>query len=81
MLIGAHGYIGYKIFLYLLKKNYSVIGIDNFIRDKDVESIDSRIIRESYQNLNFKYLDQFTDCVWLAGHSSVKMSMEDENAR
>ncbi len=79
LLIGAHGYIGYKLFLSLLKKNYSVVGIDNFIRDKDVESIDSRIIRESYQNLNFKYLDQFTDCVWLAGHSSVKMSMEDEN--
>ena len=79
LLIGANGYIGYKLFLSLLENNFEVIGVDNFIRSDGKNKSDKRIFEKSYQELDSIFLSQFTDCIWMAGHSSVKMSIDDEN--
>ena len=79
LLIGANGYIGSKLFECLKKHKLHVIGIDNLFRNSENSIISDDIKFISYQNLRSQDLDDFTDCVWVAGHSSVQISMQDEH--
>lgn len=79
LIVGANGYIGSAIFDVLKKNNEDVNGIDNFFRSDNIVNVNKHIKNISYQNLTSKYLDNFTDCVWLAGHSSVGISIQDEH--
>lgn len=78
LVIGANGYIGSKIINKLKKTTINWVGIDSLLRsDNNAQAI--KIYSEnSYQNLKNSYLDEFTDCIWVAGHSSVSMSINDE---
>ena len=78
LIVGANGYIGSKLFEVLKKKEINVVGIDNLFRNDDNTMISDEIKYISYQNLNPIDLDDFTDCVWVAGHSSVNASVQDE---
>ena len=79
LIIGSNGYIGYEMFNLLKKEGFDVDGIDNYLRSDVDDNKNFDIEKMSYQNLVPDFLDQYTDCIWLAGHSSVKMSIEDEN--
>ena len=78
LIVGANGYIGSAIYDTLKKNKQNVYGIDNFFRSDDISNYNKEIKNISYQNLSPEYLDDFTDCVWLAGHSSVGSSIRDE---
>lgn len=78
LIVGANGYIGSKLFEVLKKKGIDVVGIDNLFRNDDNTMISDEIKYISYQNLKPIDLDGFTDCVWVAGHSSVNASVQDE---
>lgn len=79
LLVGGNGYIGSRVYGELIEKKVDVIVIDNFLRSDLIENKETIIINKSYQNLKPDFLDQFTDCIWLAGHSSVHASINDEH--
>jgi UDP-glucose 4-epimerase len=79
LLIGANGYIGCRVLKELRRTGADVTGIDNYLRADRQQELDPDIVQVSYQNLKPNFLDTFTDCVWLAGHSSVGMSVADEH--
>ena len=79
LLVGANGYIGSRVLEDLIKKDIDVIAIDNYLRSDLSQAEQSLVINKSYQNLKPDFLDQFTDCIWLAGHSSVHASINDEH--
>ena len=76
LLIGANGYVGSAIHQHLLNINIDVVGVDNFLRPKD--SLNAKLVETSYQNLDIQFLNEFTDCLWFAGHSSVSQSISDQ---
>ena len=78
LIVGANGYIGSLLHKTLKLHQYKIFGVDSFLRNYNSQTIDDDIEKISYQNLSPKFLDQFTDCIWLAGHSSVQMSSQDE---
>lgn len=70
LVVGANGYIGSKLMTKLSLNGFNVVGIDSLLRDDDQADGDRfKII--SYQNLFPEFLDEFDNCIWLAGHSSV----------
>ena len=75
LLIGGNGYVGSAVHQYLLNLNFDVVGVDNYLRPKDKNNID--LIETSYQNLDIHFLNQFSECLWFAGHSSVNQSISD----
>lgn len=76
LLVGANGYIGSAFFAKLLESGIAVTGIDNLLRPIE-STVPTYITKLAYQNADRYFLDQFTDCVWLAGHSSVTASIND----
>ncbi len=76
LLIGSNGYVGSKVFKMLRQKNIKSTGVDNLIRPSDNTNDD--VIIDSYNNLDLNFINEFTDCIFLGGHSSVKMSIDDE---
>jgi nucleoside-diphosphate-sugar epimerase len=78
LIVGANGYVGSLLYKTLKLHQCKIFGIDSFVSGFNTQFIDDDIKRISYQNISPKFLDQFTDCIWLAGHSSVKMSSEDK---
>lgn len=79
LLIGANGYVGSNVYKTLIGLGASVTPVDNYSRNDLDKQTDSDVLITSYQNLKPEFLDRFTDCLWLAGHSSVQMSFEDEH--
>lgn len=91
LVIGANGYIGSSVSSEL-SLSYKVVAVDNYLRpSNDVEgdwikqsnkdkNQNLELVETSFQNLDLTFLDQFTDCIWLAGHSSVSQAMSDEYA-
>lgn len=76
LLVGANGYIGSALFAKLQEKGIAVTGIDNLLRPHETLH-STHFTNLSYQNADRYFLDEFTDCVWLAGHSSVTASIND----
>tara|TARA_B100001057_G_C22747276_1_gene910251 strand:- start:66 stop:914 length:849 start_codon:yes stop_codon:yes gene_type:complete len=76
LLIGSNGYVGSKVYEMLKQKDIKFTAIDNLIRPS--ENIVDGMIIESYKNLNLKFINEFTDCIFLGGHSSVQMSIDDQ---
>lgn len=76
LLIGSNGYVGYKVAEMLQQQNIKYTGIDNLIRPSD--NISNKTVLDSYSNLDLDYINSFSDCIFLGGHSSVKMSIDDE---
>ena len=76
LLIGANGYVGSAIHQHLLNIGLDVVGVDNFLRPTD--TVNANIFETSYQNLDIHFLNEFTDCLWFAGHSSVSQSISDQ---
>lgn len=76
LLIGVNGYVGYELYNYLINKKIEVVGVDNFLRKDINKKIDNTLVSD-YINLDQGFLDQFTDCIWLSGYSSVKQASEN----
>jgi len=76
LIIGSQGYIGSTLVKYLEEKEYDLTLVDSLHRKSN---LDNYFIQERYQNLEKSFLDSFSDCIWLAGHSSVAMSQKDSS--
>ena len=74
LIIGSQGYIGSNLANYLKNKKIDVTLVDSQLRKSN---LNNSFIQSDYQSLNPDFLNEFTDCIWLAGHSSVKMSVQD----
>lgn len=74
LLVGANGYIGSR-FYDLLNHKYEILGIDSGLRRSPVHANNFSVV--DYRELDTEFLSHFTDCVWLAGHSSVPQSLSD----
>jgi nucleoside-diphosphate-sugar epimerase len=74
LLVGSNGYIGSRLYDFL-KEKYQFSIIDSNIKKADKKF--NPFIALDYRNLDEKFLSQFEVCVWLAGHSSVSMSIQD----
>lgn len=70
LILGGCGYIGTKLYQYLLKKKYSVNSIDLewFGNPGKVKNT-----KKDIANLEKKDIEKYSDIILLAGHSSVKM--------
>lgn len=76
LIIGSQGYVGSNLVKFLSDHSYNLTLVDNLLRESN---IGNPFIEASYQDLDEKFLNDFEDCVWLAGHSSVGMANEDPN--
>ncbi len=76
ILIGANGYIGSKVADMLDNSDITFLPLDNLIRETEKIHKDLEVI--SYQDLTSDFLNEYSDCIFLGGHSSVKMSIDDE---
>jgi nucleoside-diphosphate-sugar epimerase len=74
LLVGSNGYIGSRLYD-LLKEKYKFCIIDSQIKNADKKY--NPFIALDYRDLDEKFLSQFEICVWLAGHSSVTMAIQD----
>jgi UDP-glucose 4-epimerase len=74
LLVGSNGYIGSHLYD-SLKNKYQFYIIDSKIKKSDKKY--NSFITSDYRDLNEKFLSQFTECVWLAGHSNVSMAIQD----
>ena len=77
LLIGASGYIGSELSKFLLKKNYELTEVDNLRRKSSVSKRSKNFFQVDYQSLDEDFLNSHDDCIWLAGHSSVKDSLDE----
>jgi UDP-glucose 4-epimerase len=77
LVIGGNGYIGSRFVEHLLSLDKDVTAVDNFLRPDDIRAASYPIIDSAYQELDSEFLAPFTDCVWLAGHSSVPQAIAD----
>lgn len=78
LLVGSNGYIGSRVFDALELAGYSFFAIDSLLRNDSEDGTIFLSEKGSYQNLQREFVDQFSDCIWLAGHSSVHAAMADE---
>jgi UDP-glucose 4-epimerase len=77
LVVGANGYIGSKLINKFKKTTINWVGVDSLLRSDNNTNYETYSVN-TYQNIKSSYLDEFTDCIWLAGHSSVSMSINDE---
>ena len=77
LLIGASEYIGSELSKFLLKKNYELTEVDNLRRKSSVSKRSKNFFQVDYQSLDEDFLNSHDDCIWLAGHSSVKDSLDE----
>lgn len=73
LLVGANGYIGSR-FLDREGNKFNTTNIDNLEKPG---TLSKNIEKKDYKDLDKKYLNNFDICLWLAGHSSVPMSIKD----
>jgi len=71
LLIGACGYIGSRLYDYLLEGGYSILAIDYFAKKN------SNIIELDYRDLTKNDISHYKTIIWLAGSSSVKKATDD----
>lgn len=74
LLIGANGYIGSR-FHDKYNTKYDIYGVDSILRSSHKHA--NKFDISDYRDLDSRFLSQFTDCLWLAGHSSVPQSLSD----
>ena len=77
LVIGGNGYIGSRLMQHLLSQGRDATAVDNFLRPDAVRDASYAIVTSAYQDLDLKFMAQFDDCVWLAGHASVPQAMND----
>lgn len=70
LLIGALGYIGSRLLTHLRAAGHDVTGLDRAAKPG------SALLAADYRSLTETELGQFGTVIWLAGHSSVKMSVD-----
>ena len=75
LLIGSSGYIGSELSNFLSNKGYEINKVDNLRRPSSKKEKSSNFFQNDYQNLDEDFLNSHTDCIWLAGHSSVQDSL------
>jgi UDP-glucose 4-epimerase len=73
LIIGGNGYIGSRLYEYLLHLNYNVDNLDlcwygNFYKET---------IQADYKNITKEQLSQYTHIILVAGHSSVSMCIDN----
>jgi UDP-glucose 4-epimerase len=71
LLLGAMGYIGSRLFSHLTAAGYRVTGVDRRA------PAGGPILARDYRDLNGIDLAPFGTVIWLAGHSSVKISVDE----
>jgi UDP-glucose 4-epimerase len=71
LLIGACGYIGSRLYDYLIEGGYSILAIDYFTKKN------STIIELDYRDLTKNDISHYKTIIWLAGSSSVKKATDD----
>ena len=69
LIIGGCGYVGSKLFNYLLDNKYSVSSIDIELFGNP----NTKNNKENFKNISKETLSEYSDVILLAGHSSVKM--------
>lgn len=74
VIIGGCGYIGSKLFTYLLEKKYHVDTVD---LEWFGNPINKRNIKLDYKDLSKKFLDKYNVVILFAGHSTVGMCEKD----
>jgi UDP-glucose 4-epimerase len=77
LVVGANGYIGRRVTQHLLSAGRQAVAVDNFSRSDSTRNAEFPILNAAYQELAPEFLSQFDDCLWLAGHSSVRQAKED----
>jgi nucleoside-diphosphate-sugar epimerase len=73
LIIGGNGYIGSRLYEYLLDLEYDVDNVDICWFGKIYDS--TYIV--DYKNLTKEYLSKYSHIILLAGHSSVSMCMDN----
>jgi UDP-glucose 4-epimerase len=73
LLIGGNGYIGSRIYDYLLKLGYDIINVDLCWFGKTHKET----IELDYKNLTKEEINKYTHVLLLAGHSSVSMCLDN----
>ncbi len=71
LLIGAMGYIGSRLYTHLSEAGHPVTGLDRRA------PAGGPILAQDYRNLSGIDLAPFGTVIWLAGHSSVKMAVDE----
>ena len=74
LLVGANGYIGSRFYDRLHGK-YNITCIDNGL--KPFINKANNFSLTDYRDIDDDFLSDFSDCIWLAGHSSVPQSLQD----
>jgi nucleoside-diphosphate-sugar epimerase len=69
LIIGGNGYIGSRMYEYLLSQGYTIDNVDLCWFGK----VFDETIVEDYRNLPKEMIQQYTHIILLAGHSSVSM--------
>ena len=77
LIVGANGYVGTRLYDELEKNKINVTGIDNFLR-KDIDHFNSKVQNINYQDLDKISTNDYTDCIWLSGYSSVVESEKNQ---
>jgi nucleoside-diphosphate-sugar epimerase len=72
LLIGGNGYIGSRLYDYLLEKKYQVTNVDSCW----YKNLYPETIVEDFDNLSEEFLSNYTHIILLAGHSTVSMCEE-----
>ena len=75
LIVGASGYIGSRVSLELSDMAHQLVGCDRrpSVRSEDFVSF----LQESYSDLSDQTLSTIDVVIWLAGHSTVGMSVDD----
>jgi len=76
LVIGANGYVGSKLYSTLKSEGFKISGVDS-LRRKDSNFTNDELIISNYSDLDSIFLDNFSDCIWLSGYSSVKQAEEN----
>ncbi len=77
LLIGSEGYAGGFLLNGLTSIGLDVTGVDMVAQDSMGSPNSSDRIQAKYEDLTESLLASFNLCIWLAGHSSVSMSVND----
>lgn len=77
LIIGSSGYIGSRVSEYLINNSYEVSKVDNLQRPSALIDNSQNFFLKNYQELDSDFLNSHSDCIWLAGHSSVHDSITD----
>ncbi len=78
LIIGSNGYIGSELYMHLKNNGFDIFGIDNYLRSEsstEPKETVNKVI--GYQELTSDFLDKYDDIVWVAGHSNVRVCIDN----